>query len=210
MPYNINRYKDGYRVCKNDGICFSKQGLPLDVAKKQRIALYLSEHKKHGGALWRYDPALFNEIKDRVVTTEPIHSLERQAKIHSIYHDILSGGHLESDFVKQLDGVGMTSTDYLYEAKLRANRAGYNSNLLSFANDGKHKLQYDSPNGIKKFGAVRYNDFIIWKHLELKGKVPKGYAEEKRKIYHDSHERISQIHKLDKFSPNALSLVINW
>lgn len=210
MPYNINRYKDGYRVCKPGGICFSKHPLSYDTAVKQRIALYLSERKKHGGQLWRHDPALYNYIMDKVTHEFPIHSLTRQASIHDLYHEAVSGGQLESNFVKQLTEVGMTSTDYLYTAKLKARQAGYDPNLLKYANDGKHKLLYESPYGPRRFGAVGFRDFIIWTHLEQNHKVPKGTAAEKRHIFRTSHEKISQIHHLDRYSPNEMALAILW
>ena len=55
MPYEINKYKDGFRVCKVDGSkCFCNNAISLDKAKKQRIALYLSEHKKYGGMTVSY------------------------------------------------------------------------------------------------------------------------------------------------------------
>ena len=127
-----------------------------------------------------------------------------------MYHEGLSGGKKDDACVKQLTDVGMTSTEYLHAAKLRAYQAGYDPSLLSFANDGDHKLQYKTPKGISKFGKVGFNDFLIWLHLEEAGEVPKGTAENKRHVYHKSHERISQTYKIDRYSPNALSLVINW
>jgi hypothetical protein len=182
----------------------------MDNIKKREIALYLSNHKKHGGMIWRHDPDLYYKIKNEADKVDPVHSIIKNSNIHTLYHQTLSGGGKEDAFTKQLTEVGMTSTDYLHEAKLRAYQAGYDPSLLSFANDGVHKLQYKTPKGIRKFGAVGYRDFIIWKHLEEAGEVPDGFAETKRNTYHKSHERISQIHKLDRYSPNALSLVINW
>jgi hypothetical protein len=45
MPYQIRKFKSGFKVCKQDEpkICFSKKGLPLKRAKKQKIAIILSE-----------------------------------------------------------------------------------------------------------------------------------------------------------------------
>jgi hypothetical protein len=211
MPYNINRYKDGYRVCKPHGVsCFSKHPLSYDTAKKQRIALYISERRKHGGQLWRYDPELYNHVKDEVTHEFPIHSLARQANIHDLYHEMLSGGQLETNLVKQLTELGITSTDYLYEAKQRAKKAGYDPNLLTYANDNKHKLQYESPHGVRRFGGVGYRDHIMWESLEHHHKVPRGTAAEKRRVFRNSHEKISEIHHLDRYSPNALALSILW
>ena len=210
MPYNIDRYKDGYRVCKHDGTCFSNHPLTYNTAKKQRIALYLSERRKHGGLLYRHDPELYNHVKDQVTYDYPIHTLGRQADIHSLYHETLSGGALETDLIKQLTELGITSTDYLYEAKQRAKKNGYNPDSLTYANDNKHKLQYESPYGVRRFGAVGYRDHIMWEFLEQHHKVPRGTAAEKKRIFRNSHNRISEIHKLDKYSPNELSINILW
>lgn len=52
MPYIIKKVKTGFKVCKRDEpiakgarseVCFSKKELPLKIAKKQRIAIILSE-----------------------------------------------------------------------------------------------------------------------------------------------------------------------
>ena len=179
-------------------------------AVKHRIGLYLSERNKHGGMLYRHDPELYNHVKDRVTFDYPIHSLGRQASIHSQYHEHLSGGKLESTFIKQLNDVGMTQTDYLYTCRLKASQAGYNPNLLTFANDNKHKLQYESPYGVRRFGGVGYRDHIIWEFLEHRHKVPKGTAATKKKVFRNSHDRISEIHKLDRYSPNELAIRILW
>lgn len=47
MPYTIKKVSGGYKVCKRGTReCFSKKGLPLERAKKQRTAIILSELKK--------------------------------------------------------------------------------------------------------------------------------------------------------------------
>jgi hypothetical protein len=176
----------------------------------KNVALYLSNHKKYGGMIYMEKPELYYELKNEADAADPVHSIIKNSDIHEQYHEALSGGKKDDAFIKQLTEVGMTSTEYLHEAKLRAYQAGYDPSLLSFANDNIHKLQYKTPNGIRKFGRVGFRDFIIWKHLEDEGTVDPGYADNKRNTYHKSHEMISQIYKLDRYSPNALSLKINW
>ena len=211
MPYDIRPFKGMYRLCKTDTCtCFSNKPMTLEKVKKQRVALYLSEFRKNGSMMYRHNPDLYYRLKEQAHKLDPIHSIGRNSAIHDKYHEILSGGSKDDAFTKQLAEVGMTSTDYLYTAKMQAHDAGYDANKLSLANDGIHKLKYESPTGIKKFGRVKYNDFIIWKHLEQSGQVDPGYANMKRHVYQRSHEKISRIHKLDKYSPNALSLAINW
>ena len=123
---------------------------------------------------------------------------------------MLSGGQLETNLVKQLTELGITSTDYLYECRLKARQAGYNPDLLNYANDNKHKLQYESPHGVRRFGAVGFKDYIMYHNLEMRGKVPRGTTAEKRRVFRNSHEKISQIHHLDRYSPNEMAIHILW
>lgn len=53
MPYTIKKVEDGYKVCKKDdkSVCFSKEGLPLERAKKQMTAINISEHQPLEGGL---------------------------------------------------------------------------------------------------------------------------------------------------------------
>lgn len=50
MPYIIKKVKDGFKVCSNSEIkrCFSKKGMTLKKAKKQRTAIILAELRKEG------------------------------------------------------------------------------------------------------------------------------------------------------------------
>lgn len=47
MPYKVERKGAGFMVCDAKR-CFSKKPLPLQTARKQRIAIALSEAKKSG------------------------------------------------------------------------------------------------------------------------------------------------------------------
>jgi hypothetical protein len=48
MPYIIKKVKTGFKVCKKSEpkVCFSKNPLTLKKAKKQRIAINLSELRR--------------------------------------------------------------------------------------------------------------------------------------------------------------------
>lgn len=48
MPYHIEKTKGGFKVCDNNGKCFSKKPITKKMAEKQRIAIVLSESKKTG------------------------------------------------------------------------------------------------------------------------------------------------------------------
>ena len=50
MPYVVTKIKNGYKVCRMDDkrICLSKKPLTLTKAKKQQVAVVLSEMRKRG------------------------------------------------------------------------------------------------------------------------------------------------------------------
>lgn len=53
MPYELVKQRNNtFKVCKKSNLseCYSKKGLPLERAKKQRTAIILSELKRDGGA----------------------------------------------------------------------------------------------------------------------------------------------------------------
>jgi hypothetical protein len=125
----------------------------------------------------------------------------------------MSGGdqHTKSNnFMKQLKEIDLSPEDYMKMAKYQAKQKGYDPELLFFSVDGDHKLVYDSPEGLRRFGKVGYGDFIIWTWLEKKGKVPKGTASKKRNVFHKSHRAMTDKYKLGKYSENELALNINW
>jgi hypothetical protein len=100
---------------------------------------------------------------------------------------------------------------YLRAARKQAKASGYDPSRLTLATNGIHKLSYRDPDGNENlFGRKGYGDYIIYKHLEKQGEVPKGTAESKRNTYHASHSKIRGKWRSDPFSPNMLSLCINW
>jgi len=91
-----------------------------------------------------------------------------------------------------------------------ARQHGYVPDLLSFAENNDNKLKYESPKGIRYFGKAGYGDYIIWQFLEKEGEVERGHARKKRHVFRESHEAISRIHKLNRYSPNELAINILW
>ena len=91
MPYDLVRFTRGWKLCKRDNHdrCYSNHPLPLDNAKRQRIALYIHERKKHGGQIWRADPELYD--KAQTEQEQPTHTLYRSSLIHDRYHEALGG-----------------------------------------------------------------------------------------------------------------------
>lgn len=105
----------------------------------------------------------------------------------------------------------LSREEYLSRARAKAKSEGYPYKLLGYADDGKHKLQIPNKDGkIIRFGRQGYGDFIIWSAKEASGKVPEGYAKQKRNTFHSSHSKIKGRWRSDLFSPNMLALKILW
>ncbi len=98
----------------------------------------------------------------------------------------------------------MKQYPYLTEAKRKARETGYDPDKLFVAKDGVHKLEYHSPEGIKKFGRLGYGDHIMY------SKTDKELAEKKRNVFRKSHGAITKKYNLGKYSPNELSINILW
>ena len=111
-----------------------------------------------------------------------------------------------NDFMKVWRGGGDKSSAYLRQARAKAKAYGLDPKKLKLATDGKHKLDYD---GVK-FGLKHYNDFLLWSAEEKAGRVPKGTAEKKRKLYRARAEKIKGEWKANKVSPNNLAIHILW
>jgi hypothetical protein len=128
------------------------------------------------------------------------------------YHHVYSfgGGYRTDKFTTQLREIGLPPETYLEIARYVAKREGYDPTKLKMALNDDNKLSYSSPEGIKYFGKAGYGDYIIWSYLEMQGVVPEGHAEMKRCVFRKSHSKISDIHNLNKYSPNELAIRILW
>lgn len=180
--------------------------------RRARIATYLQQRALHGGAIWNVDQDLYQKIRAQVDEEDPTHSLDRNARMYELYQNALkgSGKRGEDAFGKELEKIGLTKEEYLREAKTAARSNKYNPDVLTFADNGRNKLKYDSPEGPRYFGRVGYKDYIMWRHLERAGKVRKGFADQKRRVFHESHGAISRLYDLGRNTPNELSINILW
>ena len=160
-----------------------------------------------------------NSVANRFGAKKAFDAVNRKLKAHSI-GSIFGRGkcgkeegecQCSSAFKAQLERNGYTCDKYLKDARAVAKKAGYDPKMLGFSMDTKHKLQILTPDGkVRRFGAVDYGDFLIWKHFERNKKVPKGFAKEKQNTFHASHSKIRGKWKDDKYSPNSLALAILW
>lgn len=121
--------------------------------------------------------------------------------IEKINEDVLNRINKEDDETDILD-----EETYLKIAKLRAQIAGYNPDLLELSNDGIHKLEY---NGVK-FGREGYNDFIIYMYKAYKGEITQEEALKHRKNYLARATKIKGNWKSNKQSPNNLAMSVIW
>lgn len=108
-------------------------------------------------------------------------------------------------FIRQLDKLNIDYKEYLKIAKQTAKKAGYNPLLLNFSDKKNKKLNY---NGVD-FGAVNYNDFIIYKFLEKRGEIPDGMSLKKQNQYRKRAYQV-MVESDNKYSPASLSYYILW
>lgn len=102
-------------------------------------------------------------------------------------------------FMNQLNKLNIEPSEYLKIARQTAQKAGYNPKLLNFSDNNKKKLVYDNID----FGAVNYNDFIIYKLTNPE------IAEKKRENYRKRAFKVMQ-ETNNEYSPASLSYFILW
>ena len=98
---------------------------------------------------------------------------------------------------------------YLATARKKARDAGI-AGKITYA-PRPHKLMIETPDGrVVRFGRQGYGDHLLWSKAEKEGKVPKGTADEKRRLYRARATKIKGDWKKDKYSPNNLAINILW
>lgn len=211
MPYRIYKKGDGYKVClvAKPSKCFSNQPLTHSKAKKQLIALNIAKHNKKVNEVVTTNEAITNEGGAGMQVGEMKGGVGPGRQGMLGLTDVTKVDK-RNTFQNQLETIGISPKDYLTIAKNLARKNDYKPDLLDFSEDIKHKLAYDSPEGLRNFGARGYGDFIIWSYLEKKGTAPKGTAQKKRKDFINSHNTMTVKYKLGKFSANTLALKILW
>jgi hypothetical protein len=124
--------------------------------------------------------------------------------------EIEGSGIKGAKFYEELRSYGINPDDYLKKMKKWAKASGYDEKQLTLDNNDKNKLRIMTEQGTKHFGRVGYKDYYIYKHLEKKKEVKKGYADKMRDRFRKSHGAISKKRKLGRNSANELSLRILW
>lgn len=124
---------------------------------------------------------------------------------------IFKGGKKRIPFETLLERMGLDPESYLAEIKKKAKGHGYSPKAVSFATDGVHKLEMETPQGQRvKFGRIPYKDFLIWSHLEKNNEAPSGEAQRKRVRYWKSHGAMKGDWKDNDYSANWLSMRLLW
>ena len=96
------------------------------------------------------------------------------------------------------------SDRFLKMARAAARRTGYDPAKLKLSLDGKHKLVYESPEGLRRFGASGYGDYLYYSVYEPQ------IADQKRSAYRARAGAANRIHGVGKYSPGALAISILW
>jgi hypothetical protein len=113
---------------------------------------------------------------------------------------------MNPQFKNYLEGIGMSPKQYLMEARNNADKHGYDADALDFTESGDAKLVYEGTS----FGRVGYRDFIIWRHLENKGEVPRGTAKERQSSYLARARGIKGAWRGNPTSRNSLAITVLW
>jgi hypothetical protein len=120
-------------------------------------------------------------------------------------------GETSASLEECLEKWGVDKKKYLQSLRKNARKHGYNPKMIELATDRKHKVQIQTPEGrIVRFGRLGYGDYILWKALEAQGKSPKGFADQKKGVFHASHTKIRGNWKKNDYSPNNLALRLLW
>ena len=149
MPYEVKKVtqkgKTGYKVCKKDEPkkCFSKEPLPEERAKKQKIAIILSElgksrKKKNGGS------------KDGTSDTIEYPRDNSEVITYVIEHNILRNRFLYPGIVMNIN---KTVQEFVNDYQIPYNKnAGYTliQMLLGINRAILKKKSYDDLNNIEK------------------------------------------------------------
>lgn len=146
-----------------------------------------------------------NELKEKHLITSKILNTDK----YNIKSTITGSGN-NNKFIEQLNKINLDPEIYLYVAREIAKIKGYDPLLLNFSNNNKNKLMYMSPEGLKHFGRIGYNDYIIYNFLEMNNLVKKGYSKIKQNVFIKSHSTITKKYNLNRYSPNELSINILW
>jgi hypothetical protein len=121
------------------------------------------------------------------------------------YHPV-SGGKstAKTAFVRYLESEAVVPAKYLKEAKAKAKKAGLDWKSLTWATDGKHKLEIVHEGRPVRFGASGMGDHIFYKQ------AGDPTADSHRKAYRARATKIKGNWASNKYSPNSLAIAVLW
>jgi hypothetical protein len=97
---------------------------------------------------------------------------------------------------------------YLQAVQIKAMYYDYDWKSITFATDKTHKLQITRPDGkIIKFGAVNYNDFIIYGCLAKQKKMSYDEALKRRDLF---RKRMTSKSDDNIYTARNLSILLLW
>jgi len=202
-----------YAQAPLDNLKFIQKAL----SDKDYMKEYLEPLKGNTWSLGYVNGLQVGDNEEEFVPTEEDYLDEEEYNASGMGRRKIGGRTLNLDnFKNYLKSFKITENNYMINARIKAGNAGYDENKLFFADDGIHKLLYDSKAGKIKFGRVGYKDYIIYKFIAHNEKniFKKKKLDEEAEMYRDrfqkSHKAISIKHKLGNLSPNELALKILW
>lgn len=158
----------------------------------------------------------FNDDKYKVCKTDDLNkcfskkTITKDKATKQMQAIIISEGgnalHNNQTFKDKLKSIGFDPEYYLKLAKMRAQKKGYDPNLLMFSDRLGKKLKY----GPIHFGSSSNNDFIIYNFLEHENKIKEGSSDKHRNAYLARAHKIKGNWRDDLNSPNWLAINILW
>jgi len=174
---------------------------PSDPTKRQRIKKDILSYAKNLNK-----PMVLEDVIEPVAPKKT----DVKGKTGRRPRGVQGSGVKGTKFYEELKSYGISPEAYLKQMKIWAKKSGYDEKQMTLDTDDKHKLRILTIDGTKHFGRVGYKDYYIYRHLEKKKEVKKGYAKIMRDRFRKSHGAISKKRKLGRNSANELSLRILW
>lgn len=106
---------------------------------------------------------------------------------------------------KEINIVKIPNNIYYKMVVKKIKELNLNPKLLKFSDDNKHKFIYD---GVK-FGALGYNDYLIYCYNAKIGNIDQSFADNKRKNYRARAKKVLLKHP-NEITPAYLSYYVLW
>jgi hypothetical protein len=204
LPGDATRMVEGLRVSNK---YTSPSSIPCDqffAQKKDEDRLYDKSRQGFWGNFWDGFKSVLGPVAD-VLSFIP-------GPIGTVANVVSSGLDMFGDgkpgpskkLLAYFKRVKVDPAAYLRTARRFAKAHGIDPKTVRLSTDGAHKLEVATPSGIKRIGAISYQDFIVYK---LRGNA---LAAKKRDLYLRRAAAAGGDWRNDPYSDNNLALKILW